>query len=122
MRCLAVSDIHCDLDAARRVVDEAVGADVVLAAGDFANQHRGLEDVIDVLRAIETPTVLVPGNNERPEDLRRACSEGRTPLNSHTLWTERGGKVSHGVSSWETSTTTFPRLRRDATRACASRI
>jgi len=73
MRCLAVSDIHCDLDAARRVVDEAVGADVVLAAGDFANQHRGLEDVIDVLRAIETPTVLVPGNNERPEDLRRAC-------------------------------------------------
>jgi Icc-related predicted phosphoesterase len=46
----------------------------VIAAGDFASQHEGLEEAIDVLKAIEVPTVLVPGNNETDDALRSACS------------------------------------------------
>jgi uncharacterized protein len=75
MRLLAFSDIHRDLGQAQRLADRAGDCDVVVAAGDFASVHRGLEELIDVLAAIETPTVLVPGNNETDEALRAACSE-----------------------------------------------
>lgn len=58
----------------------------MVIAGDLANQHRGLEPVVDVLRAIEKPTVLVPGNNEQPGTMAAAC-EG---------WTH--ARVLHGAS------------------------
>lgn len=77
MKLLAFSDLHRDLDRARSLVERSADADVVVAAGDFASIHKGLEEAIGVLRAIETPTVLVPGNNETDDALRAAC-EGWT--------------------------------------------
>ena len=74
MRILAFSDVHRDVRQARRLAERARDADVVVAAGDFASVHRGLEEMIDMLVAIETPTVLVPGNNETDEALRAACA------------------------------------------------
>lgn len=46
----------------------------MIGAGDFASMHHGLEKMIGTLRRIEAPTVLVAGNNETAEELRRACS------------------------------------------------
>lgn len=74
MRLLAFSDVHRDLDQARKLVGMAAEADLAIGAGDFASVHEGLEEVVDVLAAIETPTVLVPGNNETEEDLRAAAA------------------------------------------------
>ena len=73
MRLLAFSDVHRDLRQAERLADRAGAVDVVVAAGDFASIHRGLEELIDMLVTVETPTVLVPGNNETDEALREAC-------------------------------------------------
>jgi Icc-related predicted phosphoesterase len=73
MRLLAFSDLHRDLDGARELVERSSDADVVIGAGDFASVHRGLEETIGALSEIETPTVLVPGNNETEEALRGAC-------------------------------------------------
>jgi Icc-related predicted phosphoesterase len=73
VRLLAFSDIHRDLDQCARLVERSAQADVVIAAGDFASIHKGLEETIDALRPIERPTVLVPGNNETDEALRAAC-------------------------------------------------
>ena len=70
MRLLAFSDLHRDLEGARSLAERSAGYDVVIAAGDFANQHNGLEETIEVLTAIETPTILVPGNNETEDELR----------------------------------------------------
>jgi Icc-related predicted phosphoesterase len=75
MRALAFSDLHRDLGQARRLAERAPDADVVIAAGDFASAHRGLDEVIEALATIETPTVLVPGNNETDEALREACAD-----------------------------------------------
>ncbi len=47
--------------------------DFAVGAGDFAKMHRGLDGVVDVLRAMRCPTVLVPGNNENIDELREAC-------------------------------------------------
>jgi uncharacterized protein len=74
MRLLAFSDLHRDLRQAAALVEMSADADVVIGAGDFASVHEGLEETIAALAAIETPTVLVPGNNETEEALREAAS------------------------------------------------
>jgi len=72
-KLLAFSDLHRDLDVARDLAGRSAEVDVVIGAGDFASVHRGLEEAIDTLSAIEKPTVLVPGNNETEDALRAAC-------------------------------------------------
>jgi Icc-related predicted phosphoesterase len=74
MRVLAFSDLHQDLDGARSLAERSGEFDVVIGAGDFASVHRGLEETIDALASIETPTILVPGNNETDEALRAAAA------------------------------------------------
>jgi len=71
---LAFSDLHRDLRRAASIVERAADADVVIGAGDFASVHEGLGETIDALSGIETPTVLVPGNNETAEALRDAAA------------------------------------------------
>jgi uncharacterized protein len=73
VRLLAFSDVHRDTRQAARLAEMAADADVVVAAGDFASIHRGLEELIDMLVIVETPTVVVPGNNETDDALREAC-------------------------------------------------
>ncbi|PSQ95245.1 MAG: serine/threonine protein phosphatase [Bacteroidetes bacterium SW_9_63_38] len=72
---LLFSDVHGDQAACRALVDQAREADVVVGAGDFCVMRRNLATPIDVLSAIETPTVLVPGNAESDEELREACAD-----------------------------------------------
>jgi uncharacterized protein len=72
-RLLAFSDLHRDLDGARDLAGRSADVDVVIGAGDFASVHKGLEEAIDALSAIEKPMVLVPGNNETEDALRSAC-------------------------------------------------
>ncbi len=75
MKILAFSDLHRDLDQAAVLTELSASADVVVGAGDFASVHEGLEETIAALAAIETPTLLVPGNNETEEALREASAE-----------------------------------------------
>lgn len=72
-RLLLFSDVHGDLDACRNLVDRASEVDIVVGAGDFCVARRGLETSIDVLAAIDRPTVLVPGNSESADELVAAC-------------------------------------------------
>jgi len=70
MKILAFSDIHCDLDAAKKLVAASAEADVVIGAGDFAQLHKGLVATMDALAGIDGKSVYVPGNNETVEALR----------------------------------------------------
>jgi uncharacterized protein len=97
MRLLAFSDVHRDLAQAARLVDRAGAVDVVVAAGDFASVHRGLEPLIDVLAAIETPTVLVAGNNETDAALRAACDGWRAAHVLHGEGAEIAGVAFFGL-------------------------
>jgi len=73
MRLLLFSDLHTDLAAAASIVGRAAGVDAVVGAGDFAVKRRGLAAIVEVLAAIDTPAVLVPGNGESAEELSAAC-------------------------------------------------
>jgi uncharacterized protein len=74
VRILAFSDLHRDLEQGAKLVEMSADADVVVGAGDFASVHEGLEETIGALTGIETPTVLVPGNNETAAALREAAA------------------------------------------------
>lgn len=95
MKLLAFSDLHCDLAGAADLVAASAGADVVVGAGDFASVHSGLSETIGVLRAIDRPTVLVPGNNETEAALRTACEgwEAATVLHGE-------GATLGGIEFW----------------------
>lgn len=92
MKVLCFSDLHCDRASARSLVEQSSDADLVIGAGDFANQHRGLADTLDILCEITKPAVLVPGNGETFDELRKASStwESATVLHGSGVTLEIG--------------------------------
>ncbi len=99
MNLLAFSDLHRDTDQARELVERSAEADVVIAAGDFASVHEGLEEAIGVLSGISTPTVLVPGNNETEDALRSACEDWDAAVVLHGQGTEIDGTEFFGLGA-----------------------
>ena len=73
MRILCFSDLHRDVAAAERLVKLSGDVDFVIGAGDFATRRVGTGDTIEVLKEIERPTILVPGNGESYGELKTAC-------------------------------------------------
>jgi uncharacterized protein len=109
MRILAFSDLHCDLERAGALRERSDHFDLLIGAGDFASQHRGLEETIAALAAISTPTLLVPGNNETEAALRSACAEWAAATVLHGESAEVAGVTFFGlgggipVTPWEWS-------------------
>jgi Icc-related predicted phosphoesterase len=109
VKLLAFSDVHRDLDQCAKLSEMAAEADVVIGAGDFASVHEGLEETIGALAAIETPTVLVPGNNETADALRAAAAGWAAATVLHGEGTEIDGVQFFGlgggipVTPWEWS-------------------
>jgi uncharacterized protein len=99
MRLLAFSDLHRDRRQARRLVQMAEDADVVVGAGDFASIHIGLEKTIDALEPIDGPIVLVPGNNETDEALRNACAGWAVATVLHGEGAEIDGVSFYGLGA-----------------------
>ena len=71
----------------------------MIGAGDFASVHRGLDETIGALSAIETETVLVPGNNETEDALRSACAAWDAATVLHGSGTEVDGLPVFGLGA-----------------------
>ncbi len=99
MKLLAFSDLHRDLGQAAELVAMGAEADVVIGAGDFASVHEGLEETIGALAAIETPTILVPGNNETEEALREAAADWSAATVLHGEGTTIDGIEFYGLGA-----------------------
>jgi Icc-related predicted phosphoesterase len=97
VKLLAFSDLHRDRGRARRLVERAGEADVVIGAGDFASFHLGLRRTIEPLSSISTPTVLVPGNNESESALWRACADWPSAAILHGEAKEIDGMTFFGL-------------------------
>jgi uncharacterized protein len=99
VKLLAFSDLHRDLDQAGSLVERSSDADVVIAAGDFASVHKGLEETIGALSAISAPTIVVPGNNETEDALRSACEGWDAAIVLHGQGTEIDGTQFFGLGA-----------------------
>lgn len=73
MKILAFSDMHLARHCADRICAAADKADLVIGAGDFAVQRKGLADAMAMLASVLPKAVLVPGNAESAEELRAAA-------------------------------------------------
>ena len=93
MKLLLFSDLHTDVEAARRLITRAAGADVLVGAGDFASVRRNLDVCVSILQAVAKPAVLVAGNNETTEELVAACKSWPS---AHVL--HGSGAIINGVS------------------------
>lgn len=74
MKILCFSDLHRDREAAANLVKMSTEVDVVVGAGDFATQRKGIMDTMEILAEIAKPTVLVPGNGESAQELTEAAT------------------------------------------------
>ncbi|GAA4461546.1 metallophosphoesterase family protein [Novipirellula rosea] len=97
MKYLCFSDLHCDKSAAEKLVAMSDDVDVVIGAGDFANQHRGISDTLNILAAIRKPSVLVPGNGETAQELQQAAKPWETATVLHGDGCEVAGVPFWGV-------------------------
>lgn len=77
MRILAFSDVHRDDRQARALAERSGEVDVVVAAGDFASMHVGLEKLIDMLVVIETRPCSSPATTRRTRLSARRAAGGR---------------------------------------------
>jgi Icc-related predicted phosphoesterase len=101
MRVLAFSDLHRDLATAADLVARSGDYDVVIGAGDFGSVHEGVGETIAALATIETPTLVVPGNNETEDELRDAVAAADWPAATvlHGGGTEVGGTAFFGLGA-----------------------
>jgi len=99
VRILAFSDLHRDLGQGAKLVEMSADADVVIGAGDFASVHEGLEETIAALSGIETPTVLVPGNNETVDALRAGTADWSAATVLHGEGTTIEGVEFYGLGA-----------------------
>jgi Icc-related predicted phosphoesterase len=101
MRILAFSDLHRDLATGADLVARSREFDVVIGAGDFGSVHEGVGETVAALATIETPTLLVPGNNETEDELREAVATAGWDAASvlHGEGTEVGGVSFFGLGA-----------------------
>ena len=99
MKLLAFSDIHCDLDQAAELVERSAEADVVIGAGDFGSVHKGIDETVAALGAVEKPSIIVPGNNETEEELRAAAASWPSATVLHGSGTEVDGVAFYGLGA-----------------------
>lgn len=93
-RILAFSDMHLSPRCAAAIVAKAEFADVVIGAGDFCNQRRGLAEAMSMLTPVLEKAVLVPGNAESADELRAAAAPA-TVLHGQAV--ERAGLRIFGL-------------------------
>jgi uncharacterized protein len=72
-RILAFSDMHLSRRCAAAICAAAPEADLVIGAGDFCTQRRGLDAAMALLGPVLQKAVLVPGNAESADELRAAA-------------------------------------------------
>jgi len=58
-----VSDIHCDVEAFARALDEMGPVDLIMGAGDFVLQYRFSNEIYDMLR--DRKVIAVRGNHDQ---------------------------------------------------------
>ncbi|MFB6307055.1 MAG: metallophosphoesterase family protein, partial [Flavobacteriales bacterium] len=82
MKLLLFSDVHENKKHCKNLVEYSKDADIVIGAGDFGNMRKGINSTVDILKPIEKPIILVPGNAESDDELKKACKGW---YNAHVL-------------------------------------
>lgn len=97
MKLLLFSDLHANASAASNLVALSKDVDIVVGAGDFGNMRQNVHVCLNILRQIQIPAILVPGNNESYEELVNACAVWPSATVLHGTGLEIGGVPFYGI-------------------------
>jgi Icc-related predicted phosphoesterase len=97
MQLLLFSDLHSDFRTASKLIEISKDVDIVVGAGDFCIGRRGLEKIINTMAQINKPTVLVPGNSESYNELKKACRLWKSALVLHGTQVTIDGITFFGI-------------------------
>ncbi len=76
MKLFAFSDVHCDFQAVERLIERARECEIVVCCGDLSRFGECLDEIAEKLaKGIKKKFLIVPGNNETPEDIERVCEK-----------------------------------------------
>jgi len=96
MKILAFVDSHGSLSATRKISKMAEKADVVVCAGDFTLFGDDVDFFVHKMCIAKKPVLIVPGNHEFREDVKKACSLFDNAYYLHNKGFEAGDYVFIG--------------------------
>jgi len=75
MQILAFTDTHGDKRAFNILLEKSKKADLLVCAGDISDWGEGIEEEIKLFEKLGKPLLIVPGNHEGDNVLRRICKK-----------------------------------------------
>lgn len=75
MKILAFVDMHGSLGALKKIKKQAKKADIIVCAGDLTIFGQGIDYFLGKLNKLNKPTLMIPGNHEEEEELKKWCSK-----------------------------------------------
>ena len=75
MKILAFTDIHASNAYLKIIAKKAQHADLLICSGDFTLYMRGFTKVIDALRKIKKPVLMLHGNHEDEAQMHAAAHD-----------------------------------------------
>jgi Icc-related predicted phosphoesterase len=97
MKLLLFSDLHLSKNCCLRIIELSHEVDVLIGAGDYCSLRRDLDRVIEWLKLIKKPTILVPGNAESYDELVAACRPWSSAKVLHGNGVEIQGQLFFGL-------------------------
>ena len=73
MKILAFVDIHGDMKALKKIEEKSKEADMLVCAGDMSLFEQGLNVLLDRLNRIGKTVLMIHGNHENAENLKKEC-------------------------------------------------
>ena len=96
MKILAFTDIHCDKKATKRLKKKAEQVDICICAGDFSRMGSGTEQMLELFNEFGKEILLIPGNHEDENEVKRKCKQLENITFLHKRYEERKNIVFVG--------------------------
>jgi hypothetical protein len=77
MKLLAFVDVHGNKRALKSIISKSKkkNPDLLICAGDISLFGRDLKKIISQFKKLDKPLIILPGNHEEGENLRKICSK-----------------------------------------------
>ncbi len=85
MKLIVFTDSHLDSISYRKIKEKALKnkPDLMVCCGDISIFGSGLDQVAKFLNSLNIPTLVIPGNHESPEEIKKISSKYKNLINLH---------------------------------------
>ncbi len=85
MKLLAFTDVHSRESCLNKIKEKALKhePDLLVCCGDLSIFTKGLNEGAKFLNKLNIKTLIIPGNHETPEDIKKICSNYRNLIPLH---------------------------------------